>query len=102
MSVMMKCHLKAFSNAIELLTIAGALGLATDVVWMLHDIHSNGMSLSYGLLITGLITATVITIYAGIVHHKENVRCERDWHMKHKLMIQKSKAKHRKHLEIVK
>ena len=58
----------AISQTMELLIIAGAIGLIADVIWVIRDILSLSHCWLY-LIGIMLATATLLTIYAGYKHH---------------------------------
>jgi len=69
-----KCHLKALSNTVELSLAASVTALVADVCWLAHDVITNGMSVTYAAVGTGLVIGLSVTVYAMIRHHKDSVK----------------------------
>ena len=55
-------------DAIEVGALAGLMALTSDLVWVVHDVVVNGMSVWYGCVGTGLSLALLVT-GAGWVQH---------------------------------
>lgn len=63
-------HIKAFLTNFEITCEAGILALAADILWIIHDIIFNGMSIWYFFVFLGLFLGLVLTGYALYRHHK--------------------------------
>lgn len=66
-----KMHIKLLKSPFELACIFGAWICATDLLWLLHDIAVNGISITYCIILIGLITGLVGTVICLIHHHQE-------------------------------
>jgi hypothetical protein len=98
MKTFSRCHKVCATTPIELLIIAGADGLIADVIWVFRDMFQWGHGWLY--LIAGmLISAVILTVYAGFLHHKRSVEVYQKQLLTEKLATQKVKTKARKHKE---
>jgi hypothetical protein len=70
-----KCHINAMRETIEISLIAGCVALFSDLIWLSHDILSNGLSAIYVIVGTGLIAGLALTGIALYHHHWSNVKC---------------------------
>lgn len=87
MKIITKCHLQVISETVELSILAGFLGLCVgagavyvDLMWLNHDIATNGLNADYAFfrncfrwILFGLFVAGGITLKALWLHHKNNV-----------------------------
>lgn len=62
-------HKKAFLTNFEIACEAGILALVADLVWLTHDVISNGISIWYILIFLGLSLGLGLTIFALLRHH---------------------------------
>ena len=88
-------HFKALKTDFELLLGAAALALIADISWLVRDIIVNAFSLSYALILIGLVISFVITVY---------ILCKRHWYnlkqIRKSLIDEKiSRLKYKKHNE---
>jgi len=93
MRTLTKCHIKALKESIELTIIGGLVALVADLGWLLHDILTNGLSIYYILVGTGLLTGTIITASALFAHHDKSVHKITKKLMKEKVSIQRAKRR---------
>ncbi len=63
-------HKKAFLTNFELACEFGILICLTDMLWLAHDIFSNGLSIWYMLVGGGLTLGLIGTIWVLWRHHK--------------------------------
>ena len=91
-----KCHIQTLADAIELSLLASTIALFADSAWVVHDIVHNGMSMTYGCILTGLLGATVITGYALVRHHTGRMHNTLKTLLHSKLARQKSINKHKR------
>ncbi len=89
-----KCHIQTLSDAIELSLIASLCALVADIVWLLHDVASNGISVVYCIVFVGLLLGNVITSIALYRHHTGRVRTTLATMLRDKLALQHSINKH--------
>jgi hypothetical protein len=88
-----KCHLEAMQEVFELVLIGSMIALVADTLWVFHDIATNGMNIYYGVISTGLISATVVTLKATLKHHRVNYKKITTELLTSKLKLQKRKNK---------
>jgi len=73
MSINSRHTFKALRSNFELACLY-AIGITTaDIIWMLHDIWYNGMSIWYFTVLSGLIGGVIGTIIVVIKHNGEVV-----------------------------
>lgn len=89
-----KCHTKALSDTIELSLLASFIALVADMMWLLHDVYTNGGSLIYIFIFTGLMVGISLTGIALKRHHTSSVRELLRTLMADKIKVQKHKNKH--------
>ena len=65
----MQLHTRAFLTNFEMACEFGILITAADVVWLLHDILTNGVSLSYILIGILLLIGLIGLVYVIYRHH---------------------------------
>lgn len=65
-----KTHLKAFLTNFEIACEAGVLALVSDLLWVVHDVLQNGLSLWYVTIFSGLSIGTILTAFALYRHHR--------------------------------
>jgi hypothetical protein len=70
MRTVQTAHKRAFLSNFELACEAAIVALVADLLWLLHDIVANGMSIWYGGVALGLILGVTFTIVALVRHHK--------------------------------
>lgn len=63
-------HIRAFLTHFELACEWAILIVASDLVWMAHDIVQNGMNAYYFITTSGLSVGLVGTISVLYQHHK--------------------------------
>lgn len=66
-------HIKALSSGVELALISGVVSLGADILWLVHDVVANGMSVVYGTVGFGLIAGVLIAVYALYKIHTNKV-----------------------------
>ncbi len=93
-----KCHLQALSDVIEIGLIASVIALIGDMAWLMHDIHSNGISMMYCSVGTVFIIGLCLTSLALYKHHNNTVESYLKSLLALKLFKQKHINKHRKGL----
>lgn len=76
MSIKSKIHLKVLTTEFEFISLFAAIALLSDTLWVMHDISTNGFSNSYAVILTGLIIATIGTVYICYRHHTKFFRIE--------------------------
>ena len=70
---MHQSHKKAFLTHFEMALEWAILIIASDLVWLVHDIIVNGIKIWYVVVGLGLSTGLIGTIYVLTKHHKEYV-----------------------------
>ncbi len=75
----------------ELISLASIIALVSDLGWVIHDIMTNGMSIQYGLIGTGLLIGVVLS---AIVFER---RFLRDM-LKYRKVLLKNAIKANKHV----
>ena len=91
-----KCHIQTLSDTIELSLIASLCALVADMIWLLHDVFNNGISVVYCTVFLGLLLGNVITIIALYRHHIGHVKTTLKVLLHDKLVLQHSINKHSK------
>lgn len=74
MTTTTKLHMTALVEVFELILIASVIALLADTAWLMHDVCSNGISVTYAFILGGLTAATIITMIACVKHHRNNYR----------------------------
>lgn len=69
-----RLHTKAFLGNFELACIFGIWICTTDLVWLTHDILSNGLSVWYVVVGFGLIVGNLGTLFVLVRHHQQYFR----------------------------
>lgn len=99
MNITTKCHLKALGDTVELSLCAGVTAIVADLVWLTHDILSNGLSAVYSAVATGLLLGLIITAIALWNYHKTLVTSTLKQHYVNKKKRMAAKLKYyKKHL----
>lgn len=63
-------HRKAFLTNFEIACEAGILALLADMLWVVHDVLANGMSIWYFVIFLGLFLGNALTVFALCRHHR--------------------------------
>lgn len=88
--------IQAFRTNFELVCLFAVVALVADLGWVVHDVISNGISLAYILIGSGLAIAIAGTIWVMIRHNSVVVREIRHARLLTKLAAVKHKTKHGK------
>lgn len=91
-----KCHIQTLADAIELSLIASLIALFADTIWVIHDVHQNGMSCIYIVIFIGLSSGLIITGVALFRHHTGKMHNTLKTLLHVKLAKQKSINKHKR------
>jgi hypothetical protein len=100
-AIRMRAHIKAMSNTIEICIIASIIALVADAGWVIHDVIDNGLSIWYILIETGLVIAALMTTYALIKHHNDQIENGFKMLLSKKIAEQRARNRCKRHLELV-
>ena len=93
MSIKSRVHISVLTTEFEFISIFACVALLSDFVWVLHDISTNGFSITYAIVSTGLFISLLGTIYICYTHHKKFFKLQLKSKLQEELKIHKRKAK---------